>query len=82
MKEIYQMKKDELYSHMGTGIDGLSKEQAAKILEEKDYIAHSKPSGYRSYHLVIEQEYEGQKSLHISSDTAIIDDSMWFECFG
>ena len=35
MKEIYQMKKDELYSHMGTGIDGLSKEQAAKILEEK-----------------------------------------------
>ena len=35
MKEIYQMNEDELYSHMETDIDGLSKEQAAKILEEK-----------------------------------------------
>lgn len=35
MKEIYQMKKDELYSHMGTDLGGLSKEQAARILEEK-----------------------------------------------
>ncbi len=41
--------------------DLLRKSEKIKILEEKDYIAHSKPSGYRSYHLVIEQEYEGQK---------------------
>lgn len=40
--------------------DLLRKSPEIKILEEKDYIAHSKPSGYRSYHLVIEKEYEGQ----------------------
>lgn len=41
--------------------DLLRKSPDIKILEEKDYVAHSKPSGYRSYHLVIEEEYEGQK---------------------
>lgn len=25
-----------------------------KIIEEKDYIKHAKPSGYRSYHLILE----------------------------
>lgn len=40
--------------------DLLRKSPDINIIEEKDYIAHAKPSGYRSYHLVIEQEYEGK----------------------
>ncbi|WP_338753580.1 GTP pyrophosphokinase family protein [Bacillus sp. FJAT-52991] len=36
------------------------------IIEEKDYISHKKPSGYRSYHLVIEypvQTINGEKKI-------------------
>ncbi|OZI12547.1 GTP pyrophosphokinase [Bacillaceae bacterium SAS-127] len=36
------------------------------IVEEKDYISHKKPSGYRSYHLVIEypvQTINGEKKI-------------------
>jgi putative GTP pyrophosphokinase len=29
-----------------------------KIIEEKDYITHSKPSGYRSHHMIIEYPVE------------------------
>lgn len=35
MKEIYQMKEDELYSYIGTDDKGLSRERAERILEEK-----------------------------------------------
>ena len=29
-----------------------------KVIEEKDYITHSKPSGYRSHHMIIEYPVE------------------------
>lgn len=29
-----------------------------KIIDEKDYITHNKPSGYRSYHMIIEYPVE------------------------
>lgn len=29
-----------------------------KVIEEKDYIANSKPSGYRSYHIIVEYPVE------------------------
>lgn len=29
-----------------------------KVIEEKDYITHSKPSGYRSYHMIVEYPVE------------------------
>lgn len=35
MKEIYQMKEEELYAYMGTDENGLSGKEAQKILEEK-----------------------------------------------
>lgn len=35
MKEIYQMSEKELYSHMGTDSNGLSRKRAEEILEEK-----------------------------------------------
>ncbi|WP_099974407.1 MULTISPECIES: GTP pyrophosphokinase [Lactobacillaceae] len=37
-----------------------------QVIEERDYIANSKPSGYRSYHVVIEypiQTSQGQKQI-------------------
>lgn len=37
-----------------------------RVIEERDYIANSKPSGYRSYHVVIEypiQTSTGQKNI-------------------
>ncbi|KKB38106.1 GTP pyrophosphokinase [Bacillus thermotolerans] len=37
-----------------------------KVVEEKDYISHNKPSGYRSYHMVIEypvQTVYGEKKI-------------------
>ncbi|WP_100330598.1 GTP pyrophosphokinase [Bacillus xiapuensis] len=37
-----------------------------RIVEEKDYISHKKPSGYRSYHMVIEypvQTINGEKKI-------------------
>lgn len=37
-----------------------------KVIEEKDYISHKKPSGYRSYHMVIEypvQTIHGEKKI-------------------
>ncbi|KAB7705004.1 GTP pyrophosphokinase family protein [Bacillus aerolatus] len=37
-----------------------------KIIEEKNYISHKKPSGYRSYHMVIEypvQTINGEKKI-------------------
>ncbi|SIR42942.1 putative GTP pyrophosphokinase [Domibacillus enclensis] len=44
----------------------LRKRNDFKIIEEKDYISHKKPSGYRSYHVVIEypvQTIHGEKKL-------------------
>ncbi len=37
-----------------------------RVIEEKDYITHSKPSGYRSHHMIIEYPVEtidGQKMV-------------------
>ncbi|MFK2825800.1 GTP pyrophosphokinase family protein [Bacillus sp. B190/17] len=37
-----------------------------KVIEEKNYISHKKPSGYRSYHMVIEypvQTINGEKKI-------------------
>ncbi|MFP3472508.1 hypothetical protein R0J90_20860, partial [Micrococcus sp. SIMBA_144] len=37
-----------------------------KIIEERDYVTHKKPSGYRSYHVVIDypvQTIQGEKNI-------------------
>lgn len=44
----------------------LRKRQDMKIIEERDYIAHKKPSGYRSYHVIIQYPVElvtGEKKI-------------------
>ena len=34
----------------------MASEQGIEVLQRKDYIAHPKPSGYRSYHLIVKQQ--------------------------
>lgn len=44
----------------------LRKRNDFRIIEEKDYISHKKPSGYRSYHMVVEypvQTIHGEKKI-------------------
>ena len=47
-------------------VDLLRKRTDLTILEERDYISNEKPSGYRSYHIVIEypvQMVDGEKKI-------------------
>lgn len=47
-------------------VDILRKRTDMKILEERDYVINAKPSGYRSYHIVIEypvQLVTGEKKI-------------------
>ena len=47
-------------------VDILRQRTDFKILEERDYVTNAKPSGYRSYHIVIEypvQMYNGEKTI-------------------
>ncbi|HZG72255.1 MAG TPA: hypothetical protein VEY51_12040, partial [Chondromyces sp.] len=47
-------------------VEILRKRNDFRIVEEKDYISYKKPSGYRSYHMVIEypvQSINGEKKI-------------------
>ena len=47
-------------------VELLHNREDLRVLEERDYIANSKPSGYRSYHIVIEypiQLASGKKNI-------------------
>jgi GTP pyrophosphokinase len=46
-----------------TNIDQIKAIPGCRVIEEKDYIKHVKPNGYRSYHMIIELEvpYEDVK---------------------
>ncbi len=49
-----------------TVVDLLRERQDMVILEERDYVTNAKPSGYQSYHVVIEypiQTISGEKKL-------------------
>ena len=45
---------DDIYAIVGI----LRKRHDMDIIEERDYIAHKKPSGYRSYHIIIRYPVE------------------------
>jgi putative GTP pyrophosphokinase len=56
-------------------VDLLRKRKDIVILEERDYVTNEKPSGYRSYHIVIEypvQLSSGEKKLLIINMMVII----------
>lgn len=52
--------------------DFLVQREDAEVIEEKDYIRHAKPNGYRSYHLILkfDQKYFVEFQIRtISQDT-------------
>ncbi len=52
--------------------DGIRDLEGITIVEEKDYIAHAKPNGYRSYHIIVRnaQGYPAEIQIRtISMDT-------------
>jgi len=49
-----------------TVVDALRERKDIRVVEERDYIARKKPSGYRSYHMIIEypvQTIHGEKTI-------------------
>ena len=51
-----------------------------KIIEERDYVTHKKPSGYRSYHVVIEypvQTIQGEKNILVEIQIRTLSMNFW-----
>ena len=51
-----------------------------EIMEERDYIVHKKPSGYRSYHLVLcypVQTIEGEKKILVELQIRTLAKNFW-----
>ncbi|MER2088547.1 MAG: GTP pyrophosphokinase family protein [Sporosarcina sp.] len=51
---------------ISTVVETLRQRNDLEVIEERDYIAHNKPSGYRSYHLIIKypvQTIHGEKTI-------------------
>ncbi len=50
------------------------------ILEERDYVTHSKESGYRSYHIIVEYEvhmYDGSKKIKVEIQVRTLAMNFW-----
>lgn len=61
-------------------VDGLHKRTDMKVVEERDYVTNVKPSGYRSYHVVIEypvQLMKGQKKLLVEIQIRTMSMNFW-----
>ena len=43
---------------IATVVDLIRQRDDLKVIEEKDYITHNKPSGYRSYHMIVDYPVE------------------------
>ncbi len=51
---------------IGTVVETLRQRKDLEIIEERDYISNKKPSGYRSYHMIIKypvQTIHGEKAI-------------------
>ena len=51
---------------IGTVVDTLRLRKDLEVIEERDYISNKKPSGYRSYHIIIKypvQTIHGEKTI-------------------
>lgn len=60
--------------------EALGQAQGTQILQAKDYIAQPKPSGYRSYHLIIKQQVrrpEGQQSVTVEIQLRTVAMDTW-----
>lgn len=60
--------------------DSLAAQDDVKIIQEKDYIAHPKPNGYRSLHLILEVPIylmNGKKYMHVELQFRTIAMDFW-----
>ena len=57
-----------------TVLELLRQRHDLKIVEEKDYITNAKPSGYRSYHIVVEYPVAGNDYFSRNSNSYIVDE--------
>ncbi|MET3575672.1 GTP pyrophosphokinase family protein [Bhargavaea ullalensis] len=51
---------------IGTVVESIRNRKDMRVVEERDYISQNKPSGYRSYHMIIEypvQTIHGEKAI-------------------
>lgn len=58
----------------------IRKRKDFEIVEERDYIVNKKPSGYRSYHLVLEypvQTIEGEKKIIVELQVRTLAMNFW-----
>ena len=61
-------------------VDLLRKRKDMVILEERDYVTNEKPSGYRSYHIVIEypvQLVTGEKKVLAEIQVRTMQMNVW-----
>jgi putative GTP pyrophosphokinase len=56
--------------------DGLAGLPACEVVEEKDYIRHAKPNGYRSYHLILKVE-RGPQPVYAEIQLRTISQDTW-----
>lgn len=60
--------------------DLIRQRQDMKVVEERDYVTNSKPSGYRSYHIVIEypvQMVQEQKTILVEIQVRTLAMNFW-----
>lgn len=63
-----------------TVVDLLRKRTDMTIIEERDYVENEKPSGYRSYHIVVEypvQMMNGQKKILAEIQVRTLEMNFW-----
>ncbi|TSB46096.1 GTP pyrophosphokinase [Alkalicoccobacillus porphyridii] len=63
-----------------TVVDLIKKRTDFEILEERDYILEQKPSGYRSYHLIIcypVQTIHGEKKIQVELQVRTLSMNFW-----
>ncbi|MEN0644164.1 GTP pyrophosphokinase family protein [Alkalicoccobacillus gibsonii] len=63
-----------------TVVELIRKRKDFEILEERDYILEQKPSGYRSYHLIIwypVQTIQGEKKIQVELQVRTLSMNFW-----
>ncbi|MBM0067740.1 GTP pyrophosphokinase [Alkalicoccobacillus gibsonii] len=63
-----------------TVVELIRKRKDFEILEERDYIVEQKPSGYRSYHLIIwypVQTIQGEKKIQVELQVRTLSMNFW-----
>ncbi|MCF6409182.1 GTP pyrophosphokinase [Pseudalkalibacillus salsuginis] len=65
---------------IGTVINMLKKRKDLEVIEERDYVNHKKPSGYRSFHVVISypvQTVDGEKKILVEIQIRTLAMNFW-----